>query len=64
MTRKLTRRAVMAGIAAAPVAAIPAFASPAANGDAELLRLDSELAAAGVEFNRIDEARVEALGKL
>jgi hypothetical protein len=64
MTRKLTRRALMAGIAASPVAAIPAFASPAASGDAELLRLESELALAGAEFNRIDEARVEALGKL
>jgi len=50
--------------AASSVAAIPAFASPAASGDADLLRLESELALAGVEFNRIDEARVEALGKL
>jgi len=64
MTRNLTRRALVAGIAASSVAAIPAFASPAASGDADLLRLESELALAGVEFNRIDEARVEALGKL
>jgi hypothetical protein len=58
MSSTTSRRALMAGAAAAvPAAALPAvaIATPAANPDAELLRLDAEWRAAYDEYSRIDD---------
>ncbi len=59
----LTRRALMAGIAASPLAALPALpavASAAPSYDIELLRLEAQLVANNVEYFMIDEEETQA----
>ena len=51
MMTNTTRRAVMAGLAAAPVAGLPAIASGAAGDDATLLELGRQLEAAMAHLN-------------
>jgi hypothetical protein len=59
--QKLSRRAMLCGSSvAAVVLAVPGVASAAVSDDAELLRLEAELAANEVEYDKADDERVEA----
>jgi len=57
---KMTRRALVAGIAASSTVALPSLASSPAGDDSELLRLEAELATANKECEAADEALVAA----
>jgi hypothetical protein len=61
--QELSRRAMLRGSSVAAVAlAVPAAASAAVSDDAELLRLEAELAANEIECDKADEDRVSGNG--
>jgi len=61
MSKPTSRRAILAGIAASSVAALPvaAVATTGQSDDSELLRLEAQLAALGIEYDKLDEESVK-----